>query len=69
MLSLGLLPDNGDRFVGRKIVAVIFQNKKIQCRNQPVGSIAGSDINLMSFQCRTSNPRSMIRGGAAKCKP
>src|ERR1700683_1194467 len=51
MQMLSLLADHSDRLVGRKIVAVIFENEEIQRRNQAVGSIARSYINLAIFQC------------------
>src|SRR5271155_2817014 len=50
MLLERLLPDHRYRLVGRKIVAVIFKDEKIEDGNQSVGGIARGEINLMIFQ-------------------
>src|SRR5271167_4333614 len=37
MLPQGLLAHDWHRFIRRKIMAIVFQHKQIQRRNQPVG--------------------------------
>ena len=47
-----LLPHHRDRFVRGKIIAVVFQNEKIEDGNQSIGGIAPGKIDLMILQGR-----------------
>src|SRR5580692_626385 len=76
MLLQRPLPSHRDRFVRREIMTVIFKYKKIERRNQSVGGVAGSDINLAvserrSEQAQVHNPRrsrevQAVRGSQAR---
>src|ERR1700676_1197644 len=66
MLPDGLFPNHSDRLVRRKIMTVIFQRKQIKRRNQTIGGVAGSDINLMIVQRRSE--QAQIHGARRGCK-
>src|SRR5579863_3686357 len=50
MLLQRLLPNYGYCLVWRKIMTIVFENKKIESRNQTVGSVSGSYIDLTVFE-------------------
>src|SRR5579863_2435374 len=50
MLLQCLPPNYGYCLVWRKIMAIVFENKKVERRNQTVGSVSGSYIDLTVFE-------------------
>ena len=46
MPSQHFAPDDGDGFVRREIMAVVLEHKKIECRDQAVGHVSRSQVNL-----------------------
>src|ERR1700734_2953496 len=68
MLLQRLLADHGDRFVGREIVAVIFESEQIERWKQAVRGVARSNIDLMIFQCRAEQAQIHGPGGGGEAE-
>ena len=45
-----MLADDGNRLVGREVVAVVFEHRQVQSRDQAVGGVAGDQVNLAGLQ-------------------
>src|SRR6266404_2354855 len=44
------LSDNRDAFIRREVVAVVFENEKVEGGDQAIGVVAGDQVNLMLFE-------------------
>src|SRR5712692_7682487 len=63
------LADDGYRFIRREVVAIIFQDDKVERWDEAVGAFPAIRSICLSFKARVSSPRSMIRGEEAKRRP
>src|SRR5580692_5685960 len=46
----GLRSNDGNSFIRRKVMVVVFENKQIQSGNQAVRLVAGNQVHLLVFQ-------------------
>ena len=52
-----ILANDGDGVIGRKIVAVVFQDNQMQGIDDPIGGVARYDVDFVILQCPVNQPQ------------
>src|SRR6476661_9107541 len=69
MTHQSLLTNDGDCFIGWKIVTVVFENKEIERRNEPVGRVSGDQVHLLIFESASEKAQIHDAWGSREMQP